>query len=122
MGQATYSFASATQSKSRASGIIDDGTMLTVIIGNGAVTTDLKEAYCADRVVRINRCDNIGGNTGTRTDILALTTTGTPPIEFFNAPTELLHSRVSRGAHRYPARYLVLSSPPANISRKSGAF
>jgi hypothetical protein len=62
--------------------------MLTVIIGNGAVATDLRETVNrADCVVRMNRCDYFGGNTGVRTDILALTTTGTPPLEFFNAPT-----------------------------------
>lgn len=63
--------------------------MLTVIIGNGAVATDLRETVSrADCVVRMNRCNHLGGSTGVRTDILALTTTGAPPLEFFDKPTE----------------------------------
>lgn len=55
--------------------------MRVIIFGNGGIRSDLREAVeTADLVVRMNKCESQGLLTGSRTDILAITNTGPPPI------------------------------------------
>lgn len=73
--------------------------MIIAIVGNAPIDTDMSENIdSADMVVRMNLCASFNGNTGSKTDIIALTNTGEPAIGFTRNQTESFWqaSRASR--------------------------